>query len=77
MDDATGATLPQEGHVRLSDFLGRGKPIPVRTSTSWRGVKSGKYPAPVKLGANATAWRVEDIRDVIERTNRGEMAGTA
>ena len=77
MENTTGAALPQEGHVRLSDFLGRGKAIPVSTSTWWRGVRTGKYPQPVKLGPNATAWRVEDIREVIEQTNRGEMAGAA
>ncbi len=77
MENTISAVLPQEGHVRLSDFLGHGKPVPLSTSTWWRGIKTGKYPRPVKLGPNATAWRVEEIRDVIERTNRGEMAGPA
>lgn len=35
--------------------------IPVSKSAWWAGVSSGKYPAPVKLGARTTAWRSDDI----------------
>ena len=41
--------------------------IPVKLTTWWGGVKSGKYPKPVKLGPRTTAWRVEDIRALIEQ----------
>jgi len=42
--------------------------IPVSKSTWWAGVKSGRYPQPVRtLGARITAWRVEDIRELIRR----------
>jgi predicted DNA-binding transcriptional regulator AlpA len=37
----------------------------VSKSTWWAGVKSGRYPASVKLGPRITAWRVEDIRKLI------------
>jgi prophage regulatory protein len=30
-------------------------------------VKSGRFPAPVKLGPRTTAWRAEDIRALIEK----------
>lgn len=41
--------------------------IPVGKSTWWAGVKSGCYPQPVRtLGVRITAWRVEDIRDLIQ-----------
>lgn len=41
--------------------------IPVKKSTWWAGVKSGRYPKPVRtLGVRITAWRVEDIRKLIE-----------
>jgi predicted DNA-binding transcriptional regulator AlpA len=30
-------------------------------------VKSGRFPQPVKLGPRITAWRVEDIRALIDR----------
>lgn len=39
--------------------------IPVSRSTWWRGVKSGRYPAPVRIGPHMTAWRAEDIRRLI------------
>jgi predicted DNA-binding transcriptional regulator AlpA len=38
----------------------------VSKSTWWAGVKEGRYPQPVKLGRRITAWRVEDIRKLIE-----------
>jgi prophage regulatory protein len=55
------------GFLRLSSIIGPGKPIPVSKSTWWEGVKSGRFPKPVKLGPRITAWRVEDIRQLIER----------
>lgn len=40
--------------------------ILIGKSTWWAGVKSGKFPQPVKLGARTTAWRVEDIRKLMD-----------
>ena len=44
-------------------------PRPGRGSihSPWAGVKAGRYPKPVKLGPRITAWRVEDIRTLIEK----------
>jgi prophage regulatory protein len=39
--------------------------VPVRKSAWWDGVRSGRFPKPVKLGPRVTAWRVEDIRALI------------
>lgn len=55
--------LPQTGFVRLPTIL---EHFPVGRSTWWAGVKSGKYPKPVKLGPQMTAWRSEDIHRLIE-----------
>lgn len=41
--------------------------IPVSRTTWLNGVKSGRYPQPVKISARTVAWRVEDIRTLIER----------
>ncbi len=63
--------LPETGFLRLPQIIGnpqKGIPpiIPVSRSTWWAGVKSGRYPAPVKmLGQRITAWRVEDILALI------------
>lgn len=39
--------------------------IPVSPASWWRGVKSGKYPKPVKLSERVTCWRVGDIRKLL------------
>lgn len=64
--------LPETGFVRLSHIIGNSKTnppipaiIPVSKSTWWAGVKSGRFPKPIKLGPRITAWRVEDIRNLI------------
>jgi prophage regulatory protein len=72
---ATINTLPQFGLVRLWQILGdrrKGIPpiIPVSKSSWWAGVKSGKYPKPVKLSARCTCWYVEDIRKLVERMKK-------
>ena len=63
-------TLPDTGFVRLSSIIAPSGPIPVSKSTWWQGVKDGRFPKPVKLGIKTTAWRVADIRDLIERLGR-------
>ena len=69
--------LPETGYLRLSQIVGDKKAgilpiIPVSKSTWWAGVKSGRYPKPVKLGPRITAWRVSDIRNLIDSEMRGE-----
>jgi predicted DNA-binding transcriptional regulator AlpA len=56
--------LPQTGFLRLPQVL---SVFPVGRSTWWTGVKSGKYPQPVKISPRCTAWKVEDIRALIEK----------
>ena len=43
--------------------------IPVGKTCWWAGVKSGRFPAPVRLGSRLTVWRVEDIREFIARSS--------
>jgi hypothetical protein len=64
--------LPETGYIRLRYIIGDPTSespippvIPVSRSTWWAGVKSGRFPSPVKLGPRITAWRVEDIRALI------------
>ena len=59
--------LPETGFIRLKNIIAPYGPIPVSKSTWWAGVKSKRFPQPVKLGPKITAWRVEDIRALIER----------
>ena len=67
------AAIPETGFLRLSQIIGNKKShpnilplIPICKTTWWSGVKSGRFPKPVKLGPRITAWRVEDIRHLIE-----------
>jgi predicted DNA-binding transcriptional regulator AlpA len=75
-DDFGGSNmqLPSTGYMRLSQIIGNPKAvppipaiIPVSKSHWWAGVKSGRYPQPVRtLGERVTAWRVEDILALIK-----------
>lgn len=60
-------TLPPAGFLRLPQVLAL---YPVSKSTWWKGVAEGRYPAPVKIGQRATAWRAEDICALIEAASR-------
>jgi predicted DNA-binding transcriptional regulator AlpA len=57
-------SFPETGFVRLPQVLAV---IPVCKSSWWNGVKSGRYPKPVKLSARCTAWKVEDIHALIKQ----------
>lgn len=59
--------LPETGLLRLSSIIGPGGLIPVSKSTWWAGVKSGRFPKPVKLGPRIPAWRAEDIRALVQQ----------
>jgi prophage regulatory protein len=59
-------SFPMTGFVRLRSILAPTGPVPVSKSTWWTGVKTGRYPKPIKLGPRITAWRVEDIQSLLE-----------
>lgn len=46
--------------------------IPVSRTTWWRGVKEGRFPAGVKLSGGITVWKVEDIREYLQKS--GEVS---
>lgn len=57
-------SFPVSGFVRLWQIIGDKETppfVPVGRSTWWAGVKSGRYPQPVKLGPRTTVWRAEEI----------------
>jgi len=71
--------LPSTGFLRIWQIIGNPKAepptpslIPIGRTSFLNGVKSGKYPKPVKLGERTTAWKVEDIRALI-----GQLGGAA
>ena len=56
-------TLPEDGYLRIRQVL---QFIPVSKSTWWAGVSEGRYPKPVKLRPNMTAWSAKKIRKLID-----------
>ena len=62
----TNNNLPETGFIRLPKILAI---FPISRSGFWAGVKSGKYPKPVKISKRCTAWKVEDIRKLIASFN--------
>jgi len=55
-------TIPETGFMRLPQVL---SVIPVGKTCWWEGVKTGRFPKPVKLSTRCTAWRAEDIHGLI------------
>lgn len=67
-ESRAAALLAGDGFLRLPEVLVL---FPVGATTWWEGVRSGRYPQSVKLGARCTCWRASDIRDLIARTAEG------
>ena len=74
--------LPETGFLRLPQIIGDSKAepplppiIPVKKSCWWDGVKSGRFPKPVKLGPRTTVWRAEEIKAFIESAGSGQESG--
>ena len=62
--DRNTTPLPQEGFVRLPQVL---HVLGIGKTTFWEGIKTGRFPAPIKLGPRTSVWKVEDIRSLISR----------
>ena len=58
MDQPSPQTL-----LRLPQVLGR---FPVSKSTWWAGVKTGRFPKPIRMGNRCSMWRATDIDLLIE-----------
>lgn len=62
---AKGKNMPSRGKLlRISQVL---EIIPVSRSTWWQGVKTGKFPKPVKLGERMTAWHESEVRALLKK----------
>lgn len=56
--------IPETGFMRLPQVL---SVIPVGKTSWWEGVRAGRFPKPIKLSTRCTAWRAEDIRELITK----------
>lgn len=61
--------LPDDAFLRLPQVLAV---WPISKASWYRGVANGKYPKSVQISDNTVAWRVGDIRALLESaTNQG------
>lgn len=59
---------PRAGFLRLPQVL---EIIPVSRSRWYSGVKSGEFPAPIRISANISVWRAAEIQALVERLGDG------
>jgi predicted DNA-binding transcriptional regulator AlpA len=62
------AYISDKRYLRLPQIL---ELIPIGKSTWWAGIKSGRFPKGVKLGPRTTAWRAEDIHQLLNDFSNG------
>jgi predicted DNA-binding transcriptional regulator AlpA len=65
MNKLVDKPAPVDRLLRIDDVLAL---TSIGKSSWWAGVKSGKFPKPIKLGERTTRWRLNDI---LELTRRG------
>jgi predicted DNA-binding transcriptional regulator AlpA len=58
---------PKKYFIRQKDLLRTF--VPFSATTLWRKIKSGEFPAPIKLGPSITAWRGEEIEEWVQSHN--------
>jgi prophage regulatory protein len=51
-----------DSFLRLPEVLAI---IPISRATWYEGIKKGRFPAPVKLGARVALWRRSDIEQLV------------
>ena len=63
--------LPETGFVRLQAIIAPARAYAhQQIDLVARASRTARFPKPVKLGPKTTAWRVEDIRELINRFGR-------
>jgi len=72
MEKTTSNNIQKNGFLRLPSVLDL---IPISKSAWWQGVKTGRYPKPVKLSERVTVWRYTDIQKLIDGNMHDEMKG--
>jgi len=65
---ARATLLGHHRFLRLPQIL---SVIPLGKTSWWAGVRSGRFPKPIKLSARCTAWRAEEIRELIKHLSDG------
>lgn len=63
------------GYLKLTDIIGDSKKgiqaiIPVSRSSWYAGIKSDKYPKPIKLGPRSVGWKISVIMELLENMEK-------
>jgi prophage regulatory protein len=66
----TPSTVVVDPLLRLAQVLAV---FPVSRSAWYAGVRAGIYPAPLKIGIRAAAWRTSTIKELIDRLPTGSI----
>lgn len=82
--EIANARLPKVGYLRIDQIIGNRKTnpptpglLPVGRSTWLAGVKSGRFPKPVKgLGKRISAWRATEILALIQALDNECLEGS-
>jgi len=57
--------LPDVALIQIRPLINYGV-VPYSATTIWRKCRSGEFPAPIRVSAGITAWRVGDIRHYLK-----------
>lgn len=63
--------------LRLHQIIGDAKKgivglIPISKSAWYAGIKAGRYPKPINLGARTVAWKLSDIQALCKKLGGGK-----
>ena len=66
----------EERYLRLWDIIGDKTKgiqaiIPVKKTTWWTGVKSGRFPQPIMMGKRCTVWKASEIYALLKKMEQG------
>jgi predicted DNA-binding transcriptional regulator AlpA len=56
--------------IRLPEIIGDKKTgekgiLSIGATSFWRGVRTGRYPQPVRLGKRTTCWKLSEIMAIV------------
>lgn len=68
--------LPGSSFVRLKQLLAM-RVVPFSAATTWRRVREGTFPRPIRISPQVTAWRVADLREWSKCPSSFSVSGSA
>lgn len=62
---SNAGAVQREGVALLREPVVRETVGGIGRTTLWRWIREGRFPKPVRLGANCIAWRADDVNQWI------------